>query len=73
MTSKIEDFITGIPGDVTGLVNAVKEEVNNTAAFLQFVGGVVAGIAGNVTATFENSTQAGWELVYHFPPHIRTL
>ena len=59
VTSKIEDFITSIPGDVEGLVNTVKEEANNTAAFLQLAGSAVAGIAGNVTATLKNSTQAG--------------
>lgn len=59
MTSKIEDFISGIPGDVQALLGTVQTDVNNTAAFLKFLSAAAAGIAGNVTADLRNLTQVG--------------
>ena len=62
VTSKIEDFISGIPGDVQALLGTVQADVNNTEAFVKFLSAAAVGIAGNASADLRNFTQVGGEL-----------
>lgn len=53
ITSKIEEFINGIPGQVQSSLEVLQSEVNNTIGFVKYIDSNLQSIAGNVTANLQ--------------------
>lgn len=59
VTTRIEEFVKGAPDEALAILDTVKAEANNTAAFSVYLAKSLDGIANTVAANIKNHTKTG--------------
>lgn len=59
VTTRIEEFVKGAPEEALAILDTVKAEANNTAAFSLYLAKTLHSIAANVAANIKNHSKTG--------------